>query len=408
MSFGCWRRATAIGGLLLVCSLSLGAWIQQTSGTSVNLYSVHFPEGTQVGYAVGVAGTILKTTDGGNSWVAESSHTGNALNSVYFKDNNTGFAVGTRGAIIGTTDGGATWTASAVGTDPLTYVRFPSNGLVGYIGASLLAIGTKMLKTTDGGGTWVSKTNGLGPLSWTTSCAFATDNQGVVVGHLGMVYGTTNGADTLIPQGPLTNADMVAAAFSPTDSNTGYVIGNDSNGGVVRYTTTFGQPLWDSVRCWPVQHLYCVAMPSAGVAYFGGDSGFIGVSAYPRDIWRTTTTTSVRIRGLCFPVGEDTGYAVGFAGTILKTTDAGSQWIPGVAEGKVPAVRQVGIRILSTPCRHGIALQSDAAGSVVVFDAAGRVVRSQAAVRGTSFLPLKAGAYFLRVGTQTMRAVVTD
>jgi photosystem II stability/assembly factor-like uncharacterized protein len=201
---------------------------------------------------------------------------------------------------------------------------------------------------------------------------------------------------------------MVAAAFSPNDPNKGYLIGNDSNGGVVRYTTAFGQPLWDSVRCWPVAALYAVDMPTSDTAYFGGDSGFIGVSAYPRDIWRTTTNTSVRIRGLCFPVGSDTGYAVGFAGTILKTTDAGTPWVPGVAESKAPATLKSLVRVVSSPCRHGIVLQSDAAVCVVVFDAAGRVVRSQAAVKGTSFLPLKTGAYFVRAGTQTTRAVVTD
>jgi photosystem II stability/assembly factor-like uncharacterized protein len=406
MSAELWRRATAVGSLLLVCSLGFGAWTQQTSGTSTNLNAVHFPEGTQVGYAVGFAGTILKTTDGGSSWVAESSHTGNALNSVYFKDNNTGFAVGARGAVVSTTDGGTTWTATTVGTDPLNYVRFPSNGQVGYIGVGPSATAAKVLKTTDGGANWTPITVG-GVADWSTSCAFVTDSQGLVVGKAGMVYGTTNGLDSAGVQEPNTGANMVAAALSPTNPNKGYLVGNDSNGAVVRYTTAFGQPAWDSVVCPPVTALYGVDMPASDTAYFCGDSGFIGVSASSIVIWKTTTSVSVRIRGLCFPAGADTGYAVGFAGTILKTTDAGAPW-GAVAEGKSPAARPAGVRILSNPCRHGIYLQSDAAVRVVVFDAAGRAVRSQDAAKGTSFLPLEAGAYFLRAGTQTTRAVVTD
>ncbi len=407
MSVGRLLRATALGSLLLACSVGFGAWTQLTSGTTANLNAVHFPEGTQVGYAVGFAGTILKTTDGGSSWVAESSHTGNALNSVYFKDNNTGFAVGSRGAVVSTTDGGTTWTPSTVGNDPLNYVQFPSNGQVGYIGVGPAASAAKVLKTTDGGTNWTPITVG-GVADWSTSCAFATDSQGLVVGRAGMVYGTTNGLDSAKVQEPNTEANMVAAAFSPTDANKGYLVGNDSNGGVVRYTTAFGQPGWDTVVCPPVTALYAVDMPAADTAYFSGDSGFIGVSAASIVIWRTTTSTSVRIRGLCFPAGADTGYAVGFAGTILKTTDAGAPWKPAVAEGKAPAARPAGVRILSNPCRHGIALQTDAAVSVVVFDAAGRVVRCQAAAKGTSFVPLKAGAYFVRAGMQTTRAVVTD
>jgi photosystem II stability/assembly factor-like uncharacterized protein len=406
MSVGCWRRAAGIGSLLLVCSLGFGAWTQQTSGTSANLNAVHFPEGTQVGYAVGLAGTILKTADGGSSWVAESSHTGNGLNSVYFKDNNTGFAVGARGAVVSTTDGGTTWTPSTVGSDPLNYVRFPSNGQIGYIGVGPASIASKVLKTTDGGANWTPITVG-GVADWSTSCAFATDNQGVVVGKGGMVFGTTNGLDSTKAQEPNSDVNMVAAAFSPADPNEGYLIGNDSNGGVVRYTRAFGQPGWDTVLIPPVTALYAVDMPTSDTAYFSGDSGFIGVSASSNVIWKTTTSTSVRIRGLCFPAGADTGYAVGFAGTILKTTDAGAPW-GAVAEGKSPAVRPAGVRILSNPCRLGIALQSDAAVSVVVFDAAGRAVRSQAAAKGTTFLPLKTGAYFVRAGTQTTRAEVTD
>ena len=402
-----------------------GAWTQLTSGTTAVLNAVDFPTGTQVGYVAGfgpdttgmIAGQVLKTTDGGGTWTKTplDSARNVMLNAVSFTDDNNGFAVGSgvpNGTIFHTTDGGATWTKSTWGTDPLTYVRFPSKGLIGYIGVSTRAIGQQMLKTTDGGSNWVSKTKGLGPLSWTTSCAFATDNQGVVVGHLGMVYGTTNGADTLIPQGPLTNADMVAAAFSPTDSNTGYVIGNDSNGGVVRYTTTFGQPLWDSVKCWPVSHLHAVTMASNQLAFIGGDSAghaFIGVSAYPHDIQRTTVNVSSSINGLCFPHGEDTGFACGAGGTILRTYDAGSPWIPAVAEGKTPATLKCGVRVMSNPSRNCIALHADARMPVSVFDAAGRAVLREIANEGLNLLPVrKAGAYFVRSGEHTVRAVVTD
>ena len=74
----------------------------------------------------------------------------------------------------------------------------------------------------------------------------------------------------------------------------------------------------------------------------------------------------------------------------------------------MPAVTRAGIRVASNPCRHGIALQSDADVRVSVFDAAGRVVMSRAATKGLSFLPLPTGAYFVKAGAQTARAVVTD
>jgi len=58
------------------------------------------------GTAVGEAGTIVRTTDGGETWVTQDSGTTSALNGVSFTDANTGTAVGQNGTILRTTDGG--------------------------------------------------------------------------------------------------------------------------------------------------------------------------------------------------------------------------------------------------------------------------------------------------------------
>ena len=61
------------------------------------------------GYAVGQEGTIIKTTDQGNSWKILKSGTTNYLYSVYFLNPDTGYAVGYGGTILKTTDGGNNW-----------------------------------------------------------------------------------------------------------------------------------------------------------------------------------------------------------------------------------------------------------------------------------------------------------
>jgi photosystem II stability/assembly factor-like uncharacterized protein len=64
-------------------------------------------------------GTILRTTDGGATWVAQDSGTTNTLNGVSFTDANTGTVVGggpSGGAILRTTDEGATWVEQDSGT----------------------------------------------------------------------------------------------------------------------------------------------------------------------------------------------------------------------------------------------------------------------------------------------------
>ncbi|MDH4158613.1 MAG: glycosyl hydrolase, partial [candidate division Zixibacteria bacterium] len=58
------------------------------------------------GTVVGIGGTILRTTDGGDTWVNQASGTDNWLETVCFTDRNTGTAVGIGGTILRATTGG--------------------------------------------------------------------------------------------------------------------------------------------------------------------------------------------------------------------------------------------------------------------------------------------------------------
>ena len=55
---------------------------------------------------MGGNGTILRTTNGGASWIAQASGTNIRLYGVFFTDANTGTAVGWLGTILRTTTGG--------------------------------------------------------------------------------------------------------------------------------------------------------------------------------------------------------------------------------------------------------------------------------------------------------------
>lgn len=72
------------------------------------LWSIDFPlsNASQVGYAVGDDGTILKTYDAGVNWSPQLSGISFRLNKVHFIDPDFGFAVGENGIILRTTTGG--------------------------------------------------------------------------------------------------------------------------------------------------------------------------------------------------------------------------------------------------------------------------------------------------------------
>lgn len=77
----------------------------QFPGVDQVLLSVKFPS-VNIGYVVGAAGIIFKTTNGGENWARQSSGTSNSLSSVFFTDINTGYIVGGNGMILKTTNGG--------------------------------------------------------------------------------------------------------------------------------------------------------------------------------------------------------------------------------------------------------------------------------------------------------------
>jgi hypothetical protein len=81
-------------------------WLWQNPPPQGNcLYGVSFID-ANTGTAVGACGTILRTTDGGETWVSQTSGTSNYLYGVSFTNANTGTVVGSYGTILRTTSGG--------------------------------------------------------------------------------------------------------------------------------------------------------------------------------------------------------------------------------------------------------------------------------------------------------------
>jgi len=73
-------------------------WVQPDwQGATIN--SISFAD-ANTGWAVGIGGTILKTTDGGATWNAQNSGTTYNLSSVDFVDSSNGWAVGSVGGIV--------------------------------------------------------------------------------------------------------------------------------------------------------------------------------------------------------------------------------------------------------------------------------------------------------------------
>jgi photosystem II stability/assembly factor-like uncharacterized protein len=144
---GGWGENTAY----IIKTIDGGAtWSEFSSQLYFDLLSVFFSD-NNTGYAAGTDGygangIIFKTTDAGTTW--DTLLTTNALNSIYFTDVNSGYAVGNYGKIIKTIDGGVSWITQTSGTplSNLYSVFFPSVDVGYVVGDSGI-----ILKTTNGG-----------------------------------------------------------------------------------------------------------------------------------------------------------------------------------------------------------------------------------------------------------------
>lgn len=105
--------------ILNVHTVSSKGWIPLINGLGNQLNSVFFTD-SQTGYIAG-NGTILKTSDGGDSWT-KTINSDNNFFSVYFTDATTGYVTGGffEGFILKTTDGGSSW-STLIYTDDWFY-----------------------------------------------------------------------------------------------------------------------------------------------------------------------------------------------------------------------------------------------------------------------------------------------
>jgi photosystem II stability/assembly factor-like uncharacterized protein len=180
------------GGLCASCPK---VWTAVSSGTTLDLFSVHFADSMN-GWAVGMAGIIIHSADGGNTWFPQNSPITDTLFSVSFANATTGYIAGEKN-ILKTTNGGVTWSVitSASANQSFYSIQFTDVNK-GWVGGSNNN-NPFVNHTSSAGVIWLSKFTGS-QTGIIRSIDFLNDLRGVAVGTgpTGLIIETDDGGSS--------------------------------------------------------------------------------------------------------------------------------------------------------------------------------------------------------------------
>jgi len=145
-------------------------WTAVTSGTGDDLFGCHF-QAADRGWACGENGTVIFWN--GSSWSAQTSGSSEYLLDIFFADDNTGWMAGGGQTVLKTTDGGLNWTAQTVPAEATPF--FKGVCFVDTLNGWVVGLNGSTIHTSDGGANWaIQDTGTLFGLRW-VDFASATD-----------------------------------------------------------------------------------------------------------------------------------------------------------------------------------------------------------------------------------------
>ena len=292
-------------------------WTSVTSGTTNFLTSAQGISAT-INFAAGFSGTVLKSTNSGQTWTALTSPVAANINNVFFVPTGTaqtGWAATVQG-LFKTTNGGANWTQQISGA-VFADLLFPD------VNTGIALTSSSNLRRTTNGGTNFTQIN------FTTNSAIHGGT--IVLGNSTTYFllGLDNVVDTsYVFKSTNAGVNWTQAAKFPLDyfsmafvnSSTGIICGDN---GIMKRTTNGGTN-WSTINTGTTNDLQGLKFATSTKVYCAGSGGTILKSTDAGVTWvQQVSGTSSALRGLDVYATDDIGFAAGANGTIVRTTNGG-------------------------------------------------------------------------------------
>ncbi len=343
---------TVLVSFFLLTNVCLAQWFWQNPLPQGNdIYSMSFYDSMH-GFAVGPAGTILRTSNGGVNWallqnaglhnfysvssISEQStfvtsdsgliiHTTNdgidwtempintslPLGGISFIDENNGLLIEGMGTMLRTTNGGYDWEPFAVLSEHITgYAYIDINTVTAVV---YTAGNTRILRTTDAGNSWITQFS-IG-FAWSNAVSFKDIDNGIVV-FSNNVYTTTNGGTVWTERVTGYQEELYAISYIAPDNAA--AVGNN---GLIIYSSDGGIN-WTPQESNVSSAITNVQLIDPFICYAAGEEGHILKSS--NGIWQDYTSGPRDFLASVDFINSNIGIAVG--GAILKTTNGGLTW----------------------------------------------------------------------------------
>lgn len=274
-----------------------------------DLWNVSFAPGSSTGWAVGGTGMIVKSNDGGASWLIQESGREDFLRGVAAVDQQTAWVVGDNGTVLKTTNGGASWQPQNSGTTAGINVIHAQSAIT----ACFVGDAGMLHTTTNGGQTWTPRSTGT--LNNLNAVFFTGPSDGVAVGSVKTILRTTNGGANWSPVYIAgMSYDLIGLFF--VDALNGWAAGT---GGRILRTTDGGQS-WQAGTTGTSADLNRVVFLDTQQGWAAGEGGVLLRSTNGGMNWSALNSGTVNgIEGI--GLSGSTVVAVGVFGDILRSTN---------------------------------------------------------------------------------------
>lgn len=273
--------------------------------------AVAFVDG-RTGYAT--SGTkVFQTLDGGVSWRAVGSGNGAQINRLWFASSTQGFAVGNAGLVLRTDDGGATWIPQPTppGAPSLTSIRCNTSAVC----ILTTSGGRELIRVTDAGGAQPTVVSAATDPVY--AAAFASPQRVAAAGERGTTVVSDDTGATFAPVGGRIDGRfmLVRAGGLP---GTAYAPGHEGR----LAKTTDGGRTWTTGNVPTTAGLLDVSFPTVAVGYALDFDGGLFRTDNAGATWKALGTGSTRHPNAVLAPDAASVLVVGPRG-IRRSVDAG-------------------------------------------------------------------------------------